>query len=443
MQPGISLERNQPLTGEPVTPESLGVFRQESILSNETKLVVLEKPNAPVHLRATFFGGARFDPIGKGGMAHLLEHMLLAGTSRFQTKDALAAFIEQYGGDFGARIDGETLKIDSAVADPDDLRVCIDVMHEMLLEPLFDPGTIEMEKEAILRELGERRSNPKGMLWELFPRLFFQGTEIERSMFGTEETMRSITQKDLVHFYQEAIVSSRLSLLACGGTTIDRVTQLAEKDLLVPVGPGVPVTGPLAVNRETPILVENYSGRDHVHLLFGFRTSAQDGNENIALNMIAEVLGGGKASTLYRKLRLDKGLVYGTSADTLEYSDTGVWIVRTSTSRGQLQEVLDIIMDEIKRVSDQGLTPEEIALAQKKMSKGLRMELQTSRKWVNRYTDWERGVGRPFGIAAYTRGMAECTSTQTQAVAQKYFGGDKWYLAMCGDVNENDVKVTL
>lgn len=443
MESESSLENNSPILGETITPESLGASRKETELSNGTKLVVLEKPNAPVHMRAIFFSGQRFDPIGREGTSHFLEHMLVAGTPRFPSKDKLAAYIEQYGGGLGASTSNETLKINSAVADPKDLGVCTEIMHEMLLESLFDPKTIEMERGSILKELGDKKSNQERMLWELYPILFFKGSPTGRSILGSEETIKSITRDDLVRFYHEAITSGRLTLLTCGGVTVDEVKQFAEKDLLVPVSQPLQMSRELPINRDTPILVEQYKGRDQVHLMFGFRTQSQEGSENVALQMIAEVLGGGRSSTLQKKLRYERGLTYGASAFTLEESDSGVLLIKTSTSKDKLQEVMDVVTDEIKRIINQGLTPEEVTFAKMKMIKSLRMQLQASSNWVSMYSDWERGVGSPFGITAYTKEISKCTPALIQGVAQKYFGSDKWYLGMCGDVSPNDIKVNL
>lgn len=428
---------------ESITPESLGASRKETELSNGTKLVVLEKLNAPVHIKAIFFGGQRFDPIGKEGTSHFLEHMLVAGTKNFPSKDKLAAYIEQYGGELGASTANETLKINSIVADPKDLGICTEVMHEMLLEPLFESQTIEMERGAILKELGDKKSNPEKMLWELYFPLFFKGLDKGRSILGSEETIQSITRDDLIRFYNEAITSGRLTLLTCGGVTVDEVKQFAERDLLVPKSECLILPTDLPINRDTPILVEQYKGRDQIHIMFGFRTKTQDSTESIALNIIAEVLGGGRSSILQRKLRYERGLTYGARAFTLEDSDSGVFLIKTSTSKDKVQEVMDVIGGEIKRIMDEGLTMEEMAFAKMKMVKSLRMELQASSNWVDMYTDWERGVGGPFGISAYTKGISECTPTLTQGVAQKYFGNDKWYLAMCGDIKEDDIKVNI
>lgn len=427
---------------EVLTPEDLGVTRNETELSNGTKLVMLEKPNAPVNLRAIIFGGQRFDPVGKEGTAHFLEHMLVACTKKFPSKDKLAAHIEQYGGGLGASTSNETLIINSSVADPRDIGLCTEVMHEMLLEPLFDPRIMEMERSAILKELGDKKSNPTKMLWELYPTLFFKGQDRGRSILGSESTINSITRDDLLDFYSRAITSGRLTLLACGGVGVNTMKEFAERDLIVPEGQKLNISNQVPIDRETPILVEQFPG-DQVHLFLGFRTDSCDESENIALNIIANALGGGRSSILQKELRYERGLTYGVGSFTFKESDTGVFLIKTSTSKDSLQKVLDVISDEVRRITDNGLAMKDMELTKMKMIKSLRMNLQDSENWVNMYTDWERGVGAPLGITAYTQGISSCTTGIIKSVAQKYFAKDKWYLGMCGDVSVDQVKVNL
>ncbi|MDD3661587.1 MAG: pitrilysin family protein [Candidatus Dojkabacteria bacterium] len=430
-------------THNSLSAEDLGTRREETFLSNGSKLVVLERPRAPIHLRAVSIGGARFDPPGQEGTAHFLEHMLLAGTPRFPTKDRLAAYIERYGGEIGATTGWERLSINSTVADPDDLGVCVDLMHEMLLDPLFDPRTVEMERGAILRELGAKVSSPEKMLMELYPRLFFGGTDLGRSILGTPESIRSISRDDLIRFYKEVVTSGRLLFVACGGTQVHDLKDHAEQSLLVPASVPLKAAEELPLPIGGQILVERYPGLEQVHILFGFRFQTSSEADNLALEMIAESLGGGRASSLKRLLRYERGLTYEASAGAQRNSDSGRFLIKTSTSRQNVQEVLDVLAGEIRRVVTSGLSQEELVFGQTRKIKSLRMRLQDSRSWVEQYSDWERGVGGPFGIKAYSEAILRCTPEATQRAAQKYFGSNSWYLAMCGDIEPDDVTVNL
>ncbi len=80
------------------TLEDFNVKRETFNLSSGTHVVLFNRPKMPVHILVTFIAGSRFDPEGKEGLAHFMEHMLLAGTKTYTTKDIMAGFIEDLGG---------------------------------------------------------------------------------------------------------------------------------------------------------------------------------------------------------------------------------------------------------------------------------------------------------------------------------------------------------
>ena len=142
-------------------------------------------------------------------------------------------------------------------------------------------------------------------------------------------------------------------------------------------------------------------------------------------------------------MRLEKGLVYSVNAWSLESTDAGAWIVKTSTSKDNAQEVTTIITDEVKRVLDKGLTKEEVMFAQNKIVKSKRMELQSSGSWVDWHATKELTSELPHTLADYTKDIIDVTPEMTMSVAQKYFGNNKWYLGMCGDIAKKDIVVSI
>jgi len=296
----------------PFRVEDLGVTRRDAILPNGTKLVLFEKPGMPVYMRAVVLGGSRYDPLGKDGTAHYLEHMLAAGTQKYPTKDKLAVYIEQYGGGYVASTGSEVMNISSAVGDPQDLDVAFEVMHEMILAPLFASNTLETEKGSILKELGDKKSNPGQMIWEVYRRLFFQGTEVGRSILGSEESICGISKEDLLAFYHDTFLSGRMALVVSGGVTLSQIMERMDQQLSLPEGNRPEGKGILPRNES--VSIEYYPGKEQVHLVFGFRTTPVSHPDNAALTLMAETLAGGRASALSKKLRLERGLVYSVFA---------------------------------------------------------------------------------------------------------------------------------
>ena len=188
----------------------------------------------PLAINVVFLSGSRFDKNGKEGTAHFLEHMITAGSSKFPSKDKLAAYIEQYGGIFGASTSDDTMNIRVSLGDPSDVSKAFDVLHEILLDPFFEEKILETERGSVLREIGETISNPQRLIWEIYDKLFFQGTEIGRPTAGSEDSIPLISKEDVSDFYKNNLVSGRMALVVSGGVKLDSLVKEAEGKILLP-----------------------------------------------------------------------------------------------------------------------------------------------------------------------------------------------------------------
>lgn len=423
-----------------ISLEDLGTRRREAILSNGARVVVFERSGMPVYMRAAFFGGSRFDADGKEGTAHFLEHMLTAGTKKFPSKDKLAAYIERYGGIFGATTWLDDINVNVAIGEPNDIDRAFEVLHEMLLESLFDDRAFEAERGSILGELRDAHSNPGRWVFDVATRVCFQGTPLAKSTLGTEGAVYAITKDDILTTYREHIAANRMLLMVSGGVTLEEIVEKANRALSIPVSGQPLLDWELPVARRINTEIEFYSGGEQVHAVLSFRTSGIGSKDNASLDVIAEVLGGGRASTLSRVLRYERGLVYSVSANHLEFAGAGMWYIKTSATKKKLQEVFEVIAKEIQRIMRDGLTSEELQFAKDKIAKSKRMELQSSGSWVGFHTRRQLINPAPWTFIDYIHEIQAVTVADTKRVAEKYFTPDGWYVALCGDIAEDEVR---
>lgn len=423
--------------------KDFGVIREEAALSNGAKLILYKKSKSPISIRAVFLCGSRFDPVGKEGTSHFLEHMITAGSERFSSKDKLAAYIEQYGGEFSAFTSPDIMVVNVSVGDPKDLKYACEVFHEILMKPQFNEKTIETERGSILKELGNLKSNPSDALRDVWQKLFFQGTEAGRVIIGSEESIDTISKNDLIEFRNNYFTSGRLLFIASGDIEIDELKKSFENLLILPSSKPYSFSADLPIIRKQFIFIEPYEKIDQAHIMYGFRTPKILHSDELTLKVIAEALGGGRASVFKKRLRYEKGLVYDVSAWQISRGDYGSWVVKTSTSRNNVQEVLNIITNEIKRVMIDGLSSEEILFVKNKIIKSKLMEMQTSSSWVDFHARYELfNKGKAWTLEDYLRGIESVTSEDIIRVANKYFGADKWYLGICGDIKEDSIKIS-
>ena len=423
--------------------EDLGVTLREAILSNGCKLVLFERPGMPLAINVIFLSGSRFDKIGKEGTAHFLEHMIVAGSNRFPSKDKLATYIEQYGGVFSASTTTDTMNVWISIGDPADMSKAFDVLHEMLLEPTFEDKTLETERGSILRELGQTKSTPQGLVRMMYNTLFFQSTELNRPVLGSEESINATTKEDVIEFYKNNLVSGRMILVVSGGVKLEDLIKECENKILLPQTPRLILNKELPVIRKKTVMIEYDKNTDKANFTFGFRIVGGKNADIPALRVIANIIGGGRASTLSKKLRYERGLVYGVSARANTLSDAGFLWIQTSVLKEKLQETLDIITGEMKRIVDEGLTHEEVSFAKNKIVKSKRMQMQSSESWVE-FPDYIDVAGDKIStLSDYVEEIEAVTIEDTKRVAQKYFTSSNWYLTVHGNIKEDEIKINL
>ena len=425
------------------TLSDLGTQFRHTTLSNGTRVVVFERPCMPVYLRACFLSGSRFDISGKDGTAHFLEHMLVAGTKKFPSKDKLAAYIEQCGGVFGASTSLDFVNINTGIGDPADLDKAFEVFHEILFESSFDEKAIKNERGSILSELRDHLSNPGSMIWDVAGRLIFQDTSLAKPTLGSRETIEAIARKDVIDFFHNNMTADRMILVASGGVTLEGVTERAERLLILQSSQKIISDKQLPIIRKRTTDIEQFAGKEQIHMVLGFRTVPAHHKDGFALDVIAEALGGGRASALTKELRYKRGFVYGVSAIQRDFSDAGAFIIKTSCSKKKLQEVLDIISGILARVGTDGLSEDELIFAKEKIIKSKRMELQSSASWVNFHAYQQLLSSEPWTLIDYLNNISLVTQNSTKEIAKKYLDTNKWYLAMCGDISDNEVSVSL
>jgi predicted Zn-dependent peptidase len=423
-----------------VTLEDFNVKRHSFDLSTGTHVVLFNRPKMPIHMLTTFIAGSRFDPIGKEGLAHFFEHMILAGTKKFPTKDMLAGFIEDLGGSVGASTGFDKLDINISLGDAVDTEYGIKLLAEILLNPLFDEKTIEKERGAILRELESYRSNPSRTLGEITRPLVFQNTPIGRSTLGSQESIKSITKEDIVAFHQQVIKGCLATIVIAGDLDSDNLKSLLEKHLLLPKGERPNFENKLPVYRDKTTNYV-YFKNESLETRLSFRTPSIMEEDTIALNILGSILAGGRTGVLKKRLRYEKGLVYSVSAVNSSFVDGGMFNITTSVDKLKLQEVLDTICIELKRIANDGPLVEELQLVKNRLIKSIKTPMQTSRSWVE--THDYRDLYYPHGtwtVEDYLKGVDSTTIEDIKRVTAKYFIATNWYLALTGAIDDTFIQ---
>lgn len=402
---------------------------------------LFQRLGQPIFIKASFAAGSRFDT--KPGIAHFLEHMLLAGSKNYPNKRLLVTPLENIGSSIGASTNTDFINISLELAERKDLPIALSILDEVINKPLFEDKTVETERGSILTEIKMRYHNRAIHVLDIADKLVYQGTPCGNTVIGSEESVNSINKNDLVSFYKKVFKSSAINWSISG--------DIEEKDIIEALdklhNPQKTLkntfTSRLPLIREDTVALEIFED-EKVDLYFGFRTDLAEFSDIINLNLIFSYLAQGRGCKLQEELRYKQGLIYGCGGENFTSFDRGDWYIITACSAENTQKVIDIILKEITLIKEIGISEEELQLVKNKLIKGNIIKLQTARSWAEMASKASfMSFPEDFLVDNYEKMIGNVSIKSIINTAKKYFSNKNWYLAMCGPQSLEKIKVVL
>ena len=315
--------------------------------------------------------GGRHERPEQNGIAHFLEHMAFKGT-KTRSAARIAEEIEDVGGYINAYTSREVTAYYARVLEAD-VPLALDVISDIVLNPVFDPREIETERHVILQEIGQALDTPDDIIFDWLQEAAFPNQALGRTILGPAERVSGFDRSDLTGFVAEHYGPGRMILAAAGAVDHDAVVRGAERAFghLAPLGPR-PVqaaTWKGGQRREVKDL-------EQVHFALAFEAPSVRHDDFHTAQVYTTALGGGMSSRLFQKIREERGLCYSIYAQAGAYDDTGMLTIYAGTSASEIGELCGLTIDEMKRAAED-MTEAEIARARAQMKAGLLMGLES------------------------------------------------------------------
>jgi predicted Zn-dependent peptidase len=247
----------------------------------------------------------------------------------------------------------------------------------------------------------------------MFQEAAFPGQAIGRSILGTPESIGAHSSGDLRRFLRSQYCGSRTVLAATGNLDHDEVVRLAETHLA-----GLPDTPPPTPDPGTYRGGERKLARplQEAQVVFGFAGPSYGHPNFHAAHLLSAILGGGMASRLFQEIREERGLCYSIYSFYSPFADTGLFGVHAATSEEDLEELMPLILDELRKAAD-GVTPAELRRAKAQLRSGLLMALESP---IARAGQIGRHIlihGRPLGLEEMVEKVEAVTNSDIAATA--------------------------
>jgi len=389
------------------------------------------------HIRSVSIGiwmktGSRDEVPELNGISHFLEHMVFKGTTTRSARD-IARQVDSIGGNMDAFTGKETICFNIKVLD-EHLPLAIDILSDLVLNPIFEPKDITREKGVILEEIKMDEDNPDYLVHEIFTQNFWMDDPLGKPILGTKETVRSFEQEKLFDFYRRRFVPNNMIISAAGSLNHQRFTELIQDRFagLKQVPNGFHHPAPAVTPR---IITRNKKSLEQVQLCLGVPSHPISHEKRYVSYVLNTVLGGGMSSRLFQKIREDQGLVYSIYSDLNPYRDTGCMSVYAGTSLESTSSVVDSILAEFRELKSETIGVEELRRAKDQLKGSLMLSLESSTSRMSNLARQQMYFDRFFSLDETIDQIESVTAEQVTEMAGALFHPDKVAITVLGNLD--------
>ncbi len=334
---------------------------KRTVLDNGLRLLTAPMPGMRSASVALFFAvGSRYESLQIAGVSHFIEHMLFKGTEHYPTAREISEAIEGIGGAFNGST-GKELTSYTARVPGEHLDEVMDVLADMVRQPLFEPAEIEKERNVIIEELRSTRDEPQEWVGLLADQAMWPDLELGRDDAGFEETVAKLRRDQMLAFFDEYYRPNNLVIGVAGNIdeqhTIELVGKLFGDWQPRASRPYAPCPPPVDVN---PLRVID-KATEQVNLCLATLGVSYASPDYYAFMLANSILGEGMSSRLFQTIREDQGLAYDIGSYFNSYAETGNFVVSAGVDASQTEAVVRAIIQELTRLCETPVAFDELA----------------------------------------------------------------------------------
>lgn len=403
---------------------------QESRLPNGIRVLTEAIPGVrSVAVGVWIRQGAAHEPIAVIGASHLLEHLVFKGTARRSPRE-IAMALERLGGSLDAFTSREHTSFQARVL-TEHLPIALDVLADLVLDPLLREEDLALEREVVLEEIASVEDTPDDHVFELHGEALWGGHPYGRSILGTRESVGGMDTATLRGLHDARYRNGELIIAAAGRLEHDRIRD----DVEARFGHLPPGTAPA-----TPALTPDGSGSDvrvardsaQTHIVFGARTPARGTPERYPLILLSAALGGGMSSRLFQKVREELALAYTVYSFQSFYSLAGVSGVYVGTRPEWSDRAVDAIRAELARIAHEGLPSDELREVKDQVKGQIMLSLESTASRLYRLAGFAI-YDLPYLTLDRLLDKIEAVSEeQTQDVARRFLAPERQVVLRLG-----------
>jgi zinc protease len=400
------------------------------VLDNGMVAIVKENHTAPVaSVRLYVRAGSIYEGEQLGaGLSHLFEHLLAGGATKNRSEDESRKLIEKIGAKFNAYtskartcyfLTVPALHVGSA----------LNMIADWVTRPTFPEDAFEREWDVVQRELEMGNTDPSRTMWKLFDKLRYTVHPGRFPIIGHQSIVQQLKREEILAYYKRMYVPDNCVVVIVGDINAEEMldaikkefsdfTRRAQPTIVLPDEPEV--TAPREIVKVFPAM------QGPAKMNIGFPSFKLQHKDLYALDTLANIMGEGKSSRLYKRLREELQLVLSISAGNYTpYWADGTFTIMCELAPNKVADARSAIWDEIERIKKEPVTDQELARAKRQLQVGYIRSHQTAEQQAGTMAEDYLATGDPHFSDHYVENMQKVTAEHVRETARQYLVRDK------------------
>lgn len=296
------------------------------------------------------------------GISHYLEHLFFKGTKKRPTPGEVNRALDGMGAEHNAFTSKEMTGfwVKSAA---EHYGKSLEIVSDILINPLFKPGEVERERGVILQEIAMYQDMPQRDVWSFFDETLYGDQPAGWDIAGTPEIVKKIARPSILKYKAEQYVASNVVVVVAGNVKTKDAFRRVE-DCFGKLASGHPEKMlPVNFAQTAPRARAKHKNSDQTHFVLGLHTFDNFDKRKYALKLLSIILGGNMSSRLFMTIREKLGLAYYVSAGASLSTYGGQFTVAAGVPHEKLRLAVKKITDILEGARHKGVTGREIKLA--------------------------------------------------------------------------------
>src|SRR6266581_374416 len=298
----------------------------------------------------------------------------------------------------------------------------IDVLGDMLFQPLLDSAELEKERLVVLEELRMYQDSPQEYVHSLFEQISWPNHPLGRDVAGTEASVRALTRDDLLRYLEEHYLLRNLVVTIAGPVTHDEAIALVQPYLKVRGnGAAPPSFLPSVGNGLKPSVLMKSKKTEQAHVCVGVHAPSYMDRDRHVIDILNCVLGEGMSSRLFLEVREKLGLAYDVHSYVNKMFDTGVLGVYAGTEPRQAARAVGAIVGQLRRLCKEPVQRAELTKAKEFYKGRLLLQMESTNSVATWYGGQEALTGRIEGVDENMAEIDAVTADDLMRIANELF----------------------